>query len=119
MITEALKKAKDIVQLFSEAKHDARQLSLHMKKVDNCRRLLKDSREERLTVGGFGKKTVKAESGFLVSNAVLYRMGVLVVLWKKATTVLSQDLLFSSQDVPKLVENPVAALHGPKKEKRV
>lgn len=90
-----------------------------MKRIDGCRRLLETRKEESPAAEGFAKKTVETECGFSVSGAVLYKKLGLMVLWKRMTIGLSQNVLISSQDVPEHVEHPLAALDGRDTKKRV
>lgn len=107
------------MQIVSGADFDAAELCRHVKKVEDCKRLLKDSRNETRAAKGFAKQIVKVRSGFVVSEAVLYKENVLTVLRRQVTLGFPQDVLFSSQNVSKHDEHPVAALYGKDTERNV
>lgn len=92
-----------IFQLVSDADFDARNLRWYVKTVDDCNRLLKDRKDQALAAKDRPKKIVNTTSGSSMPRAFLYRKDVLAILRRQMTMDSSQDVFFSSLNVPKHV----------------
>lgn len=79
-------------QLVSDASFDALKLRRLVKGVDDCKRLLKSSREKALTAEGSGTENVAIGSGSSLSKAAPSKDDVLAVVRKQMTMGLSQNL---------------------------
>lgn len=112
VIRRAEKEAGNIMQLISDAFIDAWELRRLVKRVDICKQLLGSSWDEAQAAEGSAKRFVRTARSSSVSGAILHRKIVLAILRRQVTVGLSLDMFFSSQNVPELVEHPVAALLG-------
>lgn len=65
-----------------------------MKEVDDCKRVLEESRDGELSGKDFKKENVIGESGPSVSLAVLYRRDALAVSRKHMAISFLHDVLF-------------------------
>lgn len=88
------KEVKNIIRPISDAKFNVAELRQHVKEVDDHKRILSDSRGEKLAEEVSIKKRLKSGSGSSVSGAELYRKDAFAVLRKQMATGSSQDVLF-------------------------
>lgn len=64
-------------------------------KIDDRKRTLDDSSNEKLAREGFAKEIVSSESGSSVCGAVLYRKDALAVLKRQVSMRSSEDVFYS------------------------
>lgn len=81
-----------------------------MKVVDDCKRILDDSRDKNLAWGDFTKWIGKNGSGPLLHGALLWKKDVEEVLQRELTSKSLPDASFRFQDAPEatghLVDTP-------------
>lgn len=111
MSSVSREKAKDNIQLASNANPDAAELRLHGNGADDCRSLLEDSRDEAPAVEGFAKEVVRTRGDYPASEAVLYKNDFLAVLRRQMRMSLTQDVFFSLHDDLKHFGRPLSPLH--------
>lgn len=108
----ARKEVGNVVRLVSDAKFQTSKLCQYMKKTDDCKRILDDSKSEKRPGQGSIKKFFEIESGLLVSGAVLYKKDALAVLRRQMAMPSSQDALFSSQEFGEKTRHLTDMLHS-------
>lgn len=113
------RKVENIVGLVSDANYDARELCRHMKAVDDCKRILDDSKHEILNREGLGKVTVKKGRVPSASGALMYVKTFLAVIRRQMATSSSPDVFFMSQDVMEGILHSVQLLHGQDAQKKM
>lgn len=80
--------------------------------VNDCKRILDDSRDEALAEQSSTRKTVRSESGSSVSVPLLCRNDVLSVLRRQMAISSSQDLFSRSPSVQKETRHSAHTLYG-------
>lgn len=64
-------KVRKVIQLVFDWTFDAEMLLWHVKKLEDCKRLLEDNWDSTRAAEGFAKRIVKTESDYLVSRVFL------------------------------------------------
>lgn len=108
---ETRKEVEKISEVVFDSDFDAEEGRRHVKEVYDYTRLLKDSRNEALAGEGLARETVQNGKCFPVPKVVSYRKDVLAVLRSQIKMSSPQDVLCSSQDVPKHAGHSVDSLH--------
>lgn len=93
------KRVENITRLISGADLDADENPCHVEKINCCKRILHERRDEELAADGFAKEIVKQGRALSASGAVLCKKNVLAVLRRQRAVRSWQRVLFSSPDV--------------------
>lgn len=91
MYGEAAKEAEHINSLVSDPIFDAGELCRHVNQIDDRKRILHDSRDEKQAEKSFWKDIVRSGSNSSPIGAMLYSKDVSAVLRRQMATSLSQE----------------------------
>lgn len=119
-MTKAKRKvSKNMIQQNSDVDYDAVELCWLLKELYEGKRSLGDRMDERLPARVFLQKIIRSGSGLLVSEAVLCKKYAVAVSRIQGAMRSSQDVFFSSKDVPKAMEQFTGTPLSPRPQKKM
>lgn len=86
---KARNRVKTVIQVASSSIFDPGELRLPVKEVEDCRRVLENSKGAALAAEGFAKLAVRTGSGPSMSGGTIYQKVVLAALRRQMMTCLS------------------------------